>query len=391
MANPIADFFGALFRRFSKQPPPPPAPGAASPPQTDSAVDEAAFQAFLARLQAKVRRYLQDRPDSQEQHDHLNHLTARTRWLYMREMQRQTPGAEAALSAHDSELIDASVFSHDMGKWIPREELRGLFSDKHEALEPIFQELRFSPNQTELFLLGIRRRFNLPQDGYTPEYDAAHHLVSAYMLVTDPALGFHLLPPADQLQLVNMVVGHQFGSYFKGSLLNLSLHDREVTTGMLVDSARSDWLSGDSLSSVFHDADISDLLFVGSLEKLAENGDKFHSGGLVKILMINLTNLVYRPPHAPSDLEACLASCQTTVNNACKEFLTSTAIEYGHVWREQARSFLEFLSADSAKDGINAVLAQEGKPAPERLAAARALIYGYGESFLKKTDGGNKL
>ena len=112
-------------------------------------------------------------------------------------------------------------------------------------------------------MLGIRRRFNQPKDGYTPEYDAAHHLVSAYILVTDPSLGSHTLTAEDQAQLLHMVIGHQFGSYFKGSLLNLSLHDPEVTTGMLVDSARSDRLAGDILSSVFHDAYISDLLFVG--------------------------------------------------------------------------------------------------------------------------------
>jgi hypothetical protein len=196
MANPVADFFLSLFRRFSKQPASQPAGDLALPSRTVSLPDEAAFQAFLARLKARVLHYLQDRQDSQEQHDHLSHLTARTRWLYACELQRKTPGAEITVSVHDSELIEACVFSHDMGKWIPREELRGLFSDEHKALEPVFQELRFSPNQTELFLLGIRRRFNLPQDGYTPEYDAAHHLVSAYMLVKDATLGFDRLPPA---------------------------------------------------------------------------------------------------------------------------------------------------------------------------------------------------
>ena len=132
-------------------------------------------------------------------------------------------------------------------------------------------------------------------------------------------------------------------------------------------------------------ADISDLLFVGSLENLDEGEEKFHSGGLVKILMINFTNLLYEAPQAPSTLEACLLSCQTTVNNACKEFLTPTAIECGHTWREQARRFLSFLGAASATAEINAALTRRGKSPAERLAAVRAVVYSYGKNFLKET------
>lgn len=391
MANSVSDFFRRLFRRPGGHPASRPsadsAPDAPAQPSPAALSSEAALEAFLARLKPKVYAYLENRHDCQEQKDHLTHLAGRTRWLYANELRRQASAAEVTVSARDDAMIEVSVFSHDMGKWIPRDELRALFSDKQEALEPVFRELRFSPDQTELFLLGIRRRFHLPHDGHTPEYDAAHHLVSAYILIRDPGLEFHTLPRADQTQLINMVVGHQFGSYFKGSLLNLSLHDREVTTGMLIDSARSDRLLGDTLSSVFHDADISDLLFVGSLEKLANGEEKFHGGGLVKILMINFTNFLNRAPQAPADVEECLFSCQTTVNNACKEFLTPVAIEYGQVWREQARRFLELLASPATLAEINRALSLEGKPVADRLAALRTLIYTRAKNFLKELDG----
>ena len=87
-----------------------------------------------------------------------------------------------------------------------------------------------------VFDLGGRKLEVVEQPGHTPGeivlLDAAHHLVSAYILEMDPDLGFHRLAPADQAQLVDMVVGHQFGSYFKGSLLNLSLHDLEIRGGV---------------------------------------------------------------------------------------------------------------------------------------------------------------
>ena len=357
------------------------APGPASPAAPLSEAE--ALSALVARLKAKVQSYLESRHDAQEQHDHLQHVAARTRWLYSNELQRQAAGGEVTISAHDNDLIDACVYSHDMGKWIPRNELHAIFSDERTLLEPIFRELRFSPDQQELLLLGIRRRFHLPQDGFTPEYDAAHHLVSAYMLATQDDLAFHSLSAADQLQLVNMVVGHQFGSYFKGSLLSLSLHDREVTTGMLVDSARSDRLAGDVLSSVFHDADISDLLFVGSVENLADGTERLHSGGLIKILLINFTNLLHGAPQAPANLDEVLLSCQSTVNNACKEFLTPTAIECGQVWREEARGFMDAIRQPAPTAKINAALTAPGQSPSERRLAVRELIYSYAMDFLK--------
>ncbi|MGH2522020.1 MAG: hypothetical protein ACRDH2_05900, partial [Anaerolineales bacterium] len=242
----------------------------------------AELKAFVTRLEARVRQYLAPRADDAEQTDHLRHVADRTRWIYYSELQRETPGASVRIGEHEDDLIEACVLGHDIGKWLPRPELRALIPDQPEGMEPIFHELQFTINQSELFLLGIRRRFALEKDGYTPEYDSAHHLVSAYLLATDPGLGFHRLDPADRKRLIDMIVGHQFGSYFKESLLNLSQHDTEVTTGMLRDVARPDRVYGDMLASSFHDADISDLLFIGSLERRPNREDIFHPGGLVK-------------------------------------------------------------------------------------------------------------
>jgi len=358
------------------------------PPATDKPpVDRTAeLQALVSRIEQRVGRYLSLRNDSVEQRDHLRHVANRTRWLYYTELQRAKPGASVLISVHEDALLDACAFGHDIGKWIPRDELKALTPPDLSETSPIFQKLRLTPDQIGLFALGVGRRLEMEKDGYTPEYDSAHHLVSAYLLATDPALGFDRIDPADQERLINMIVGHQFGSYFKESLLNLSLVDEAVTTGMLVDAARPDRVVGDLLASAFHDADISDLLFVGSLEHRPNREEIFHTGGLVKILMINFANLVNGAPHAPEDLNDCLRSCQSTVNNACKEFITGTAIRHGARWRKQAKRFLGLFKEKIVFQRINAALTDDSLPPAERLNTVRVLTHMQARTFLKGQD-----
>jgi len=344
------------------------------------------FKHFLEQLSKRVSDYLKLRPDGQEQSDHLRHVSDRARWIYYSELQREAPGAIVSISPHESDLIEACVFSHDIGKWIPRNELKTLLPVDAEAMAPTFQVLKFTPNQNELFLLGIRRRLALEQDGYTPEYDSAHHLVSAYILATDESLGFVYLNHADQERLIDMIVGHQFGGYFKESLLNLSMRDMEVTTGMLIDLTRPERVMGDPLASAFHDADISDLLFVGSLERRPNREEIFHAGGLIKILLINLTNRINRVPFAPTNLEECLRSCRGTVTNASKEFLTRTAITHGQKWRKQARRFLNLFMERPLFDKFSEILEADDRPTAERLNAARMLAYLQAREFIKRDD-----
>ncbi|MBI4769145.1 MAG: hypothetical protein HY784_01700 [Chloroflexi bacterium] len=355
----------------------------AMPPPAPSAGAASAFKIFIARLEQRVQEYLNPRSDKAEQIDHLRHVADRTRWLYYSELQRQSPGMSVGLSPHESDLLEACVLSHDIGKWIPRDELRALMPVHQPDLKPTFQKLRYTSNQSDLFLLGIRRRFALEKDGYVPEYDSAHHLVSAYILATDPNLGFQQLDPADQERLISMVVGHQFGSYFKESLMNLRAHDTAVTTGMLADVARPDLVLGDTLACCFHDADISDLLFVGSLERRPNREEIIHAGGLVKILMINFTNLINDAPQAPRTLPECLRSCQATVANVSKEFLTPAAMEHGGKWGQQAHRFLAVFREKAVAEKINAALEAVNRPAAERVNTVRLLTHMYAREFLK--------
>lgn len=350
------------------------------------ATPTAELKAFVARVEQRVQDYLAPRPDKIEQTDHLRHVADRTRWLYYSELQHDAHGISVRIQEHEDYLIEACVYSHDIGKWIPREELRALVPDDPTALAAIFSKLRFTPNQSGLFELGVRRRLALPQDGYVTEYDSAHHLVSAYLLMTDPAYGFDQVDSADQDRLISMIVGHQFGSYFKEQLFSLSMTDDEVTTGMLVEVARPERMVGDTLACSFHDADISDLLFVGSLERRPNREDIFHTGGLVKILMINFTNLIMGVSHAPDTLEGCLRSCQFTVTTACEEFMTETAIEHGVIWRKHARRFLATFREKSAAEKFNGVLLDDPRPVAERLQAVRVLTYMQARSFLKAPD-----
>lgn len=344
----------------------------------------ASTQHFLGRLTHRVTIYLDARPDGQEQRDHLRHVSDRARWIYYSELQHQNPGGIVSIPQHDNNLIEACVLSHDIGKWIPRDQLKTLLFEEFEKTEAVFKTLKFTRNQSELFHLGVRRRLALETDGYTPEYDSAHHLVSAYILATDPELGFDQLQAADQERLIDMIVGHQFGGYFKESLLNLSMRDQEVTTGMLMDVTRPERVMGDMLASAFHDADISDLLFVGSLERRPNREEIFHAGGLVKILLVNMINRINDVPHAPRDLEGCLRSCRATITNASKEFLTRTAINHGQKWRKQARRFLALFMERPVFDKFSELLESEQRPTAERLSAVRILTLLQAREFLKR-------
>jgi len=356
----------------------------AAPPSSSA---DRELNTLVETIEHRVRRYLSPRSDNEEQTDHLRHVADRTRWLYYSELQRANPGASVRISEHEDALIQACVLSHDMGKWIPRDELHALMPKDLGQLAPIFAELRFSTNQSDLFLLALRRRFELPQDGYTPEYDSAHHLVSAFLLATDQTLGFHEVDPADQARLITMVVGHQFGSYFKESLLNISLHEgSEVTTGMLMDVSRPDRVIGDLLASSFHDADISDLLFIGSLERRPNREDIFHTGGLVKILMINYLNCINQVPSAPTELEGCLRSCQGTVHSACKEFITQTAADHGLRWQREARRFLGMLRERPVYQRLNSALLDPNVARADRLTMVRSLTRLQARDFLTRPD-----
>jgi hypothetical protein len=342
---------------------------------------------FVERVDQRVQEYLTQRTDNEEQADHLRHVADRTRWMYYSELQRVNPGVSVRISEHEDGLIRACAYSHDMGKWIPRADLQALLPPDPTARDQVFTELKLTSHQAALFTMAVRRRLELPQDGYTPEYDSAHHLVSAFLLVTDESLGFHQLDEDDQARLINMIVGHQFGSYFKESLLALSLRGRsDISTGMLVDVSRPDRVEGDLLASCFHDADISDMPFIGSLERRPNREDIFHTGGLIKILMINLTNRINDVPSAPADLAGCIRSCQGTVASACKEFMTPTAIEHGYPWRREARRFLTLLQEKPAYDRLNSALLDHTRPPMDRLLTVRSLTRLHAREFLNRPD-----
>ncbi len=344
---------------------------------------EAELEAFLVRLRARVMEYLGPRQDSPEQLDHLRHVANRARWLYFTELQRANPGSPPAISRHDDSLIEACALGHDIGKWVPRESLRAWLPENREGLLPVVRELRLLPNQIDLLLLGIHRRLALAQDGYSPEYDAAHHLVSAFILAVDASLGFHHLRLSDQEHLIDAIIGHQFGGYFKERLFQISLHDQAVTTGMLVDVSRPELLAGDLLACAFHDADIADLLYVGSLEHRPGREDHMHAGGLVKILLINFMTTVHNVPDAPNTYEDCLRSCQQTVTSVGREFLTATAIEHGRKWRQQANYFLDTLRRPETAERFKAQLYDHSRPPLERLAALRLLTHHHARDFVE--------
>jgi hypothetical protein len=155
---------------------------------------------------------------------------------------------------------------------------------------------------------------------------------------------------------------------------------------MLMDVSRPDRLEGDLLACAFHDADISDLLFIGSLERRSNREPIFHTGGLVKILMINFTNLIFRAPNAPTDLEGCLRSCQATVHSACKEFITQTAVQHGYRWRREAVRFLGQLREKTVYEKLSAALLDESRPNLDRLAAVRSLARLQARDFLTRSE-----
>src|SRR6266852_2163771 len=97
---------------------------------------------LVETIEQRVRQYLLARTDNEEQTDHLRHVADRTRWLYYSELQRASPGAMVRITEHEDALIEACVFSHDIGKWIPRDELRALAPPDLQARDPTFAELK---------------------------------------------------------------------------------------------------------------------------------------------------------------------------------------------------------------------------------------------------------
>jgi hypothetical protein len=356
-------------------------------PVPPSAEPEAELYAFVGRLERRVHHYLRGRVDSAEQVDHLRHVSERARWLYLSELQRADPEALPTLSRHESHLIEACALSHDIGKWIPRADLHRLMPVPAQVDRSTLDALRLGPNQIDLLLLGIERRFRLSQDGYSAEYDAAHHLVSAYVLAADGELEFQHLSEADQAWLLKAIVGHQFGGYYKERLLQLSLNDTAITTGMLTDVSRPEALAGDTLASAFHDADLADLLFIGSLRRNAQSQPAFHAGGLAKILLINFALMLNAVPGAPDDFEAVLHSCATTVNSVCQELLTPTAVQNGLRWRERASQFLQRLQQPAARRRIETLLHADSRSPVERLAELRQMINTHAVAFLTHGSG----
>ncbi len=333
--------------------------------------------------------YLKGRPDEMEQRDHLDHIAARMRWIHAREQQtlfggNGLPAAGSSLDDHDQLLTDIVVLAHDMGKWVSRERLRQLFDPANPArLTPYFDRLNLSVHQRELFSLGVQRRLALPRDGYLTEYASAHHLVSAFVLVADPSLSFGEIPAVDQERLLLMVIGHQFGGYFKENLLALSLDDQAIRTGMLVDVSRPDWLKGDLLASAFHDADIADLLFVGSLTRDGGSEGRFHAGGLLKILIVNLANYIRRSPRGPKRLDECFHMAERTIRYAGDELLTQAARSRGERWKSEAREFLRLIQEPTVSRVIRREVTLRDRTKEDTVTAVRALMYRMAEEYVR--------
>lgn len=148
----------------------------------------------------------------------------------------------------------------------------------------------------------------------------------------------------------------------------------------------ADRLQGDLPACCFHDADISDMLFIGSLERRPNREDIFHTGGLLKILMIHLTNRIHDVPSAPADLAGCIRSCQGTVASACKEFMTPTAVEHGNPWRRAARRILTLLQEKNVYERMNTALVDRQHAPLDRLTTVRSLTRLHAREFLNRPD-----
>src|SRR4051812_1326306 len=96
------------------------------------------LRGLVERVEQRVRQYLHFRADNEEQTDHLRHVADRTRWMYYSELQRGNPGASIRISEHEDAMIEACVYSHDIGKWIPRPELHALMPSDSAALNATF-------------------------------------------------------------------------------------------------------------------------------------------------------------------------------------------------------------------------------------------------------------
>lgn len=344
--------------------------------------------ALLARVKQRADEYLRGRPDEAEQRDHLRHIGDRARWIYAHELRRRQTGDTSLLPPppippREKCLLDIVVLSHDMGKWAPREGLRMLIPQAPAELDRALDEIHITPSQRELFRLGVRKRLDLSADGYTVEYDSVHHLVSAFVLAADPTLGFERLAAADRQRILTAIIGHQFGGYFKEHLLAISLQDLAIKTAMLVEVSRPERTAGDVLASAFHDADLADLLFVGSLERGDGDESRFHPGGVLKILLINFGNYLNQTPRGPRSLLECVQVSEGSAQNAAREFITQTAIARKDRWRQEALTFLTLVKDPSVMRRIESEVERAGRSAEASLAAVRDVLYPAAAEFIR--------
>jgi hypothetical protein len=89
-------------------------------------------------------------------------------------------------------------------------------------------------------------------------------------------------------------------------------------------------------------------------------------------------------PLAPTELQGCLRSCQGTVHSACKEFITSTATEYGYRWRREAKRFLSMLRERQVYDRIDGALLDHSGSGADRLTTVRSLTRLQARDFLTR-------
>jgi len=187
--------------------------------------------------------------------------------------------------------LELAFLSHDMGKWVGVDDIRGYAAD-----EQLADQLGLSSEERHILELGIQDTGDKGAD--FSRQDIAHHLFSALVFTAETQEDGVLagLDPQDVQVVRNAILEHQFAGYYRGSARSQKDADgKKLYSEAEIDAIRrkpklaeksEDRIrqasAADKISAALHDGDKVAMCEVGRVDEQGQ----VHYGGYAKVIQI---------------------------------------------------------------------------------------------------------